>query len=305
MFDILAVGDAIVDKIIAFDENDSMMQQILPVKGLFFIATPEQHNYLRNKPTLSYYAGGSVANTVRNMSLLGFKTAFVGKVGTDTDGDFFEKSLHDYNVQSYLIQTNEDKTGCSVVMVHTDKDRTQCAHSCASNLLTIQEVKDEYLNNAKSVMTEGYMLNRLPELVEDVIHRANRIHKESYFTLSDVHCVANKRELILKLLPEIDILFGNEYEFEALNLNPNTLEKTICVKTCGQQGVDILTSDNHYHFDVQPVYDIVNTNGAGDAFASGFLAGHLAGQTFDECVNNGHRIAKNVLQTELSYLPQK
>lgn len=305
MFDILAIGDAIVDKIIAFDEQDEVMKQILPVKGLFFIATTQQHNYLRNKPALSYYAGGSVANTVRNMSLLGFKTAFVGKAGVDIDGDFFEQSLKDYNVQSYLIQTDKDKTGCSVVMVHSDKDRTQCAHSCASNLLTIQEVKDEYLNYTKSVMTEGYMLNRLPELIEDVIHRTHRMNKESYLTLSDVHCVANKRDLILKLLPEINILFGNEYEFEALNLNPNHLTKTICVKTCGKQGVELYTAGNHYHFDITPVNNIINTNGAGDAFASGFLMAHLSGKTFAECVENGHQIAQNVLQTELSYLPQK
>ena len=305
MFDILAVGDAIVDKIIAFDEQDEMMQHILPVKGLFFIATPQQHTYLRNKSALSYYAGGSVANTVRNMSLLGLKTAFIGKAGTDSDGDFFEKSLKDYAVQSYLIQTDADKTGCSVVIVHADKDRTQCAKSCASDLLTIQDVKDDYLNHTKSVMVEGYMLHRLPELVENVVNRTANLNKQCYLTLSDVHCVADKRDLILKLLPKIDVLFGNEYEFDALHLDTNRLTKTICVKTCGKQGVELYMSDNQYHFDVTPVSDIVNTNGAGDAFASGFLTGYLSGKAFDECVKIGHQIAQNVLQTELSYLPKK
>ena len=77
MLDILAIGDAIVDKIISFDEQDEVMQKILPVKGLFFIATPEEHSYLRNKPHLAYYAGGSAANTIRDMALLGSKTGLV------------------------------------------------------------------------------------------------------------------------------------------------------------------------------------------------------------------------------------
>ena len=73
MLDILAVGDAIVDKVIAFDETDKVMQKILPVKGLFFEATPEEHSYLRTKTALADYAGGSAANTIRSMALLGAK----------------------------------------------------------------------------------------------------------------------------------------------------------------------------------------------------------------------------------------
>lgn len=100
MLDILAVGDAIVDKVIAFDETDKVMQKILPVKGLFFEATPEEHSYLRTKTALADYAGGSAANTIRSMALLGAKTGFVGMVGQDEDGAFFKRSLLDYGVVS-------------------------------------------------------------------------------------------------------------------------------------------------------------------------------------------------------------
>jgi sugar/nucleoside kinase (ribokinase family) len=274
MLDILAIGDAIVDKIIAFDETDKVMKQILPVKGLFFVATDYEHSYLRSKPALAYYAGGSAANTIRDMSLLGQKTGFIGMTGTDEDGDFFKESLTEYGVYSYLIQTSQDKTGCSVVMVHADKDRTQCAKGCAANLLQISDINDDYLKNTHAVLTEGYMLNRRPDLVENIIFRAKKHGAKNYFTLSDVHCVQNKRDLILRLLSQIDIVFGNEFEFDALNIDSSILQDTLCVKTCAEKGVEVFSQNMKTFYPLSALDDFVNTNGAGDGFAAGFLTAY-------------------------------
>ena len=304
MLDILAVGDAIVDKIIAFDETDFVMQQILPVKGLFFEATPEEHSYLRTKPSLADYAGGSAANTIRSMALLGGKTAFVGMVGQDEDGSFFERSLSEYGVLSYLYQTQKEPTGCSVVMVHTDKDRTQCARACASLLLKNEDIQDDMLKNTRSVLTEGYMLNRRADLVVNVIERAKKIGVKNYFTLSDVHCVKNKRDLILKLLPSIDIIFGNEFEFAALDISSNDLDETLCVKTCGGQGVEIFSKNMQTFYPLDSLDDFINANGAGDGFAAGFLFAYHQNRSLEECVASGHHVACQVLKTDLSYLPK-
>jgi sugar/nucleoside kinase (ribokinase family) len=304
MLDILAIGDAIVDKIIAFDEADDVMKKILPVKGLFFQATAEEHAYLRRQKSLADYAGGSAANTVRNMALLGAKAGFLGKAGCDADGVFFEKSLKDYSVQSYLIQTSDDETGCSVVMVHQDKDRTQCARPCAANLLQEAEIKDSYLQNTKSILTEGYMINRRPELVENAINRAHAMGVKVYLTLSDVHCVQNKRDLLKRLLPKIDILFGNEYEFEALNVSPIELENTLCVKTKGAEGVEIFDKNESVFVSASHLDEIQNTNGAGDGFAAGFLLSYHQNEPLEKCALNGHFIAGAVLKTNLSYLPK-
>ena len=304
MLDILAIGDAIVDKIISFDETDAVMQKILPVKGLFFEATPEEHTYLRSQPALAYYAGGSVANTVRDMALLQQKTGFVGVAGTDDEGCFFQDSLIQYGVCSYLRQTSCDKTGCSVVMVHADKDRTQCARACASLLLTTDDVQDVYLQQTHSVITEGYMLNRRPDLVEDIILRAQKRGVKNYFTLSDVHCVQNKRDLILRLLPYIDIVFGNEFEFDALNISAVDLSDTLCVKTCGEKGVEIISKNDNTFYPLSSLDYFVNTNGAGDGFAAGFLTAYHQNKTLADCVAMGHKIACGVLQTDLSYLPK-
>lgn len=304
MLDILAVGDAIVDKIIAFDETDEVMQKILPVKGLFFEATPEEHSYLRTKPALADYAGGSAANTVRSMALLGSKTGFVGMVSQDKDGAFFERSLNEYGVISHLCQTNKEPTGCSVVMVHADKDRTQCARACASLLLTAEDVHDEMLQNTRSVLTEGYMLNRRADLVVNVIERAHKKGVKNYFTLSDVHCVKNRRDLILDLLPVLDIIFGNEFEFNELNITSQDLAGTLCVKTCGGQGVNIFAKDRDTFYPLTPLDDVINTNGAGDGFAAGFLFAYHQNWPLEQCVAMGHRVASVILKSDLSYLPK-
>lgn len=303
MLDILGIGDAIVDRVIPFDASDPIMEKILSVKGLFFKATEQEHSYLRAKKNLSSYAGGSAANTIRCMSVLGMKTGFLGKVGEDKDGSFFQDSLTEYGVCSYLIETSVDVTGCSVVIVHEDKDRTQCALPCASNLLTCEDISDQHLKNTYSVIMEGYMLNRLPDLVAGTIRRAHAHGVKVYFTLSDVHCVLNKKELITTLLPEIDVLFGNEYEFNALDLNPCLLKKTTAVKTCAGKGVFVLTQNKKFHFPVSFVDKIVNTNGAGDAFAAGFLTAFHKKESFEKCVCYGHEVAASVLRSELSYLP--
>ena len=305
MLDILAVGDAIVDKVIAFDETDEVMQKILPVKGLFFEATPEEHTYLRMKPALADYAGGSAANTVRSMALLGSKTGFIGMVGQDKDGVFFEHSLNDYGVISYLYQTSQESTGCSVVMVHADKDRTQCARACASLLLMPTDIQDDVLQNTHSVLTEGYMLKRRADLVVDVIERAKKCGAKNYFTLSDVHCVKNKRDLLIELLPSLDIIFGNEFEFAEFGIDSNDLNGTLCVKTCGGRGVEIFSKDIREFYPLLPLDDFVNTNGAGDGFAAGFLIAYHQSQSLQQCVEMGHKVACGVLKSDLSYLPKE
>lgn len=305
MLDILAVGDAIVDKVISFDEQDMVMKNILPVKGLFFEATPEEHAYLRMKPALADYAGGSAANTIRSMALLGAKTGFVGMVGQDEDGIFFERSLNDYGVVSHLYQTSKEPTGCSVVMVHADKDRTQCARACASLLLTAEDIKDEVLQKTSSVLTEGYMLNRRADLVMDIIERAKKCGAKNYFTLSDVHCVKNKRDLLIELLPRLDIIFGNEFEFAELAVSSHDLSGTLCVKTCGERGVEIFSNDMHEFYPLTPLDNFVNTNGAGDGFAAGFLMAYHQNQSLQQCVEMGHKVACGVLKSDLSYLPKE
>lgn len=305
MLGILGIGDAIVDKLIQFDETDVVMQSVLPYKGMFFVASDEQHAYLREQKALAYYAGGSAANTIRCMACLGEKTGFLGLCGTDQDGEYFKESLQEFGVNSHLKQVPNQKTGCSVVMVHEDKDRTQCAKPCASGLLSPEDVTDEVLKSTHSILLEGYVLNRNPKLIENIVLRADRLGVKVYFTLSDAHCVQNQKEMLLSIIEKIDIVFGNEHEFKALNMPTAYHGKTLFVETRGANGVFITKNQETKTYQVTSATDIVNANGAGDGFAGGFLRALHQNKKMSECVALGHEIALKVLKTPLSYLPKE
>ncbi len=301
MYEILGIGDAIVDRIVSFNTTDEQMQPILAVKGSFFVATKEQHRYLHALPPEVVYPGGSAANTLRDLSVMGMPCAFLGKVGKDEDGVIFEKSLTDWGVQSYLLTTSQEPTGYCMVIVHEDCDRTLCSSMGASGLLTFAEIDEKLLKNVRAILTEGYQLDVQPELVMQVIEAAKKVGCATYFTLSGPHCVHNRHTEIVYLTDKIDILFGNEDEFEALNLPPDKLPN-ISVCTKGANGVDVWVHGKQYTFPCKACQSVINTNGAGDAFAAGFLYHYHAGADIAQCVHGGHKIALRVIQSTLAYL---
>ncbi len=301
MFEILGIGDAIVDRIISFDEKNEHMRPILDVKGSFFVATKEQHRLLHAIPPEVVYPGGSAANTLRDLSVMGMSCAFLGKVGTDDDGIIFEKSLTDWGIHPHLLTTSQEPTGYCMVIVHEDCDRTLCSNIGASGLLTFAEVDKTLLKESRAILTEGYQLQAQPNFVISVIEAAKNIGRSVYFTLSGPHCVLDCHTEICQLLKNIDILFGNEDEFKALNLPAEKLP-SISVCTKGAKGVDVWVNGTLQTFPCKACQNVINTNGAGDAFAAGFLYQYHAGADIAKCVQGGHEIALRVIQSTLAYL---
>ncbi len=301
MYEILGIGDAIVDRIVSFDATDERMQPIMTVKGSFFEATKEQHRFLHALPPEVVYPGGSAANTLRDLSVMGIPCAFLGKVGADDDAVIFEKSLTDWGVQPYLLTTTQEPTGYCMVIVHDDCDRTLCSSMGASGLLKFSEVDNALLKKSRAILTEGYQLNEQPEFVAQVIEAAKQAGCAVYFTLSGPHCVLHRHAEIVRLIDKIDILFGNEDEFAALDLPPEKLS-TVSVCTKGSKGVDVWVEGQLHSFTCEACQSVVNTNGAGDAFAAGFLYYHHAGADIAQCVRGGHEIALRVIQSTLAYL---
>ncbi len=301
MYEILGIGDAIVDRIVAFDVSADCMRPFLAVKGQFFEATPEQHRVLHALPPEAVYPGGSAANTLRDLSVMGLSCLFLGKVGQDSDALVFEKSLTDLGVQTCLLTTADAPTGYCMVIVHEDCDRTLCSNVGASGLLTNADVPDDLLKQTRAVLLEGYQLNVQPYLVLQLAQRAKQAGAAVYFTLSGPHCVRNRRSELLQLLECMDVLFGNEDEFAELNLPAEQLPP-ISVCTKGEKGVDICVHGVWQSFPCDACSTVVNTNGAGDAFSAGFLYHYHAGADIDTCVQGGHEIALRVIQSPVAYL---
>ncbi len=277
------------------------MQPILAVKGQFFEATKEQHRFLHALTPEVIYAGGSAANTLRDLGIMGMTCAFLGKVGVDEDAVIFEKSLSDWNVQPYLLTTSEAPTGYCMVIVHQDCDRTLCSSMGASAFLNVSEVDETLLKQSRAILTEGYQLDAQPDFVMSVIDKAKQNGCAIYFTLSGPHCVRHRRNELLQLVNQIDILFGNDDEFNALNL-PAEKRPALSICTKGANGVDVWVNGQLRSFPCERCQTVVNTNGAGDAFAAGFLYYYHKGADIARCVQGGHETARKVIQSTLAYL---
>ncbi len=302
MYEILAIGDAIVDRVVSFDPTKAQMRPILAVKGQFFEATAAQHGFLHALTPEAVYPGGSAANTLRNLSVLGLPCAFLGKVGLDADAAVFEKSLSGWGIHAHLLSTAQEPTGYCMVIVHEDGDRTLCSRVGASGLLQVSDVDGALLKKSRALLTEGYQLDVQPAFVVQTIEAAKQAGCAVYFTLSGPHCVAHRRAELCRVIDKIDVLFGNEDEFAVLDLPPSKLPR-VSVRTKGAKGVDVWVDGQVQSFSCEACASVVNTNGAGDAFAAGFLYARHKGADVAECVRQGHEIALKVIQNTLAYLP--
>lgn len=301
MLDIVGIGYAMVDKTIAFDEENPLMREFLPYKGGFFSTSRETFNALADGEVTSISAGGSAANTIRDLALMGCAAGYIGKTGLDKEGELFRRSLKESKVVPFLIKSLRHRTGCCVVLVHEDGERTMCAKAGAAKRMELDEISPYILEESKAVFLEGYILNHNPELVLELQQMANYFGAQVYLTLSDKNCVLKNRDIILEIIKNVDVLFGNEAEFAALDAQDDEMPK-VAVKTIGGRGCGVWADNKWSYFAPGECPKIVNTKGAGDAFAAGFLWGIMKEKSIGACVSYGNQCAVRVLGREESYI---
>lgn len=299
MYDILGIGYAMTDKKIRFDGNDAVMRRFLPYKGRFASSSDEDFKYLATQKCLDICAGGSVANSIRDLGVLGINAAYMGKIGQDDTGRFFEKSLCESGVEPLLIYDSGHNSGGCLVMVHDDGEKTVCAKAGAAKTMKWEDFDSEVLKTARAFFIEGYVLNHNPGLVLKLSEFAGEEKIKVYLTLADAACVRNNREILCELLPKIDILFGNEAEFAELGDIGLPL---LAVMTRGANGSSILINGKWQDYAAPRCEKICNTNGAGDAFAAGFLSAFIKGKSIGEAVITANETAAAVLASAKSYL---
>lgn len=167
-----------------------------------------------------------------------------------------------------LFIDKENATGCSVVLVHKDGEKSICAKLRASKIIPFNSVNMELVAESRMLFMEGYWLDNNLLTVKKIINAARKNLIRIAFTLSDPQIVVQQFDFFAKYMKHIDILLGNEKEFEALG---ESVLPPVAVKTLGANGVDVLSQGKWQHFQPLKVENVVNTTGAGDAFAGGFL----------------------------------
>jgi len=310
--DILAMGDAIVDVIASCDEA-FLTTHDLP-KGSMQLLTPAQADALyAAMGQAREMSGGSAANSMAGIAAMGGRSAFIGQVADDQLGTIFEHDMHALGVRFDTpplptLDGAGPPTGRCLILVTGDGQRTMNTCPGASHELSIDALDEALIASASILYLEGYLWG--PEKPRaamlkavEIAHRAGR---EVAFTLSESVCIAGRREGFAKMIDGggVDLLFANQDE--ALQLtgraDPDSALAELAAKvdtlvvTRGADGATAISHGERISIPAAPVAQVIDTTGAGDLFAAGFLAARARHKSLERCLWTGAIAAGEVIQ---------
>ena len=304
---IVAVGNALVDVLSQVDE--SFVADLDGVeKGTMALIDEAKAVELYTKmPEGLETSGGSAANTMAGFASFGGKGGFIGKTADDELGKVFRDDIRGtgltFDTQPLIVGA---KTGRCMILVTPDADRTMNTFLGASVELAATDVDQNLIGNAKVTYLEGYLFDK-EQAKQAFIKAAEMAHEAGHrvaLTLSDPFCVDRHRSDFLRLVEShVDILFANEDEIKSLYMQDNFEDAKNAVSdhvevaalTRGDQGAVILYKGQEHVIPAQHVADVVDTTGAGDQFAAGFLYGFTEGMDIEECGRLGTVAAAEVI----------
>ncbi|MFT4167955.1 MAG: adenosine kinase [Dysgonomonas sp.] len=300
---VLGMGNALVD-VLALIENDSLLTQLELPKGsmqLIDAAKKEAlHKAMEDKEKF-LASGGSASNTITGIAKLGVNTGFIGRVGKDFFGNYYKEDLEKYNVKSLLRICNED-SGVATTFVSKDGQRTFGTYLGAAAGLTAEDLKTEDFAGYNYFYIEGYLVQNL-DLIRKAVALAHENGAKVVLDMASYNVVEASKDFLLEIIPQyVDILFANEEEAKALcNTEPEKALDIIAdmveiaIVKIGEKGSWIKRGEEKVFVPALKV-DCMDTTGAGDLYASGFLYGLINSKSLKESGEIGTLLAGNVIQ---------
>jgi sugar/nucleoside kinase (ribokinase family) len=305
-FDVVGIGNALVDVIA--QATDTFLDDHGLVKGwMDLIDTQRAVDLYTALGSAIEMSGGSAANTMCGVASFGGRAAYIGKVSSDDLGNVFGHDLLAVGVQFRPGAHDDDvPTGRCIIVVTPDAERTMNTYLGASSLLAVSDVDDATVAQGHVLYMEGYLYDR-PEAKQAFRHASQIAHAAGRMvslTLSDSFCVDRHRDDFLSLVDdEVDLLFGNEAELMAL-YQTETFEASVAALreqcplaaiTVGAKGSVIVTGDELIEVPAVAVRRVIDTTGAGDLYAAGFLHGLTSGASLAEAGHLGSIAAAEVI----------
>jgi sugar/nucleoside kinase (ribokinase family) len=305
-YDVLGIGNAIVD--ILANVEYVHLQKLNIRKGIMRLIDEFEVDKLRESiEVVNTVSGGSAANTIVGLASLGHPVAFIGKVRDDDLGVSFEEGLKEYGVYYCTPKAKSDyPTACCVVMTTPDAQRTMNTCLGISGLLNPRDIDEDAISQSKILYLEGYLWDRdeAKKVFLKAIEIAGKAGGKVALSLSDPLCVNRHRPGFLDLINNYtDIVFGNEEEIKSL-LGVYRFDgvikkcgemKNIFAITRGAEGSVIISGDEVHILAAEKDVSVVDTNGAGDLYAAGFLHGIIKDLDLESCGRIGNIIASEVI----------
>ncbi|ASY64955.1 Fructokinase [Sinorhizobium sojae CCBAU 05684] len=306
-FDVLTIGNAIVDIIARCNDNFLVENGI--IKGAMNLIDAERAEllYSRMGPAVEA-SGGSAGNTAAGVASLGGRAAYFGKIADDQLGQIF---THDIRAQGVHFQTKPldsmPPTARSMIFVTEDGERSMNTYLGACVELGPEDVEPEVVAESRLTYFEGYLWD--PPRAKDAIREAARIAhahgRETAMTLSDSFCVHRYRDEFLDLMRSgtVDVVFANRqealalYETEDFDLALAKLAKDckLAAVTLSEEGSVVIRGDQCVRVRASAIEHVVDTTGAGDLYAAGFLHGYTSGRSLEDCSRLGNLAAGIVI----------
>ncbi len=306
--DVLCIGNAIVD-VIANATDDFLDAEGLVKGSMRLIDAEEAERLYSHMGPAHEVSGGSAGNTAAGIAAFGGRAGFIGQVAPDQLGQFYRHDLTAAGVE--FITPASDigiPTARSMILVTPDGHRTMNTFLGAAQHLPASALDEDQIRSAKILYLEGYLWD--PETPRYAMVRAIEVAREAgrkvAFTLSDTFCVDRHRDGFNELIDggRIDILFANQAEIEALAGIPHLESAVAAVKdkvetlvvTRSEDGALATRGSERADVPAEPIGKLVDTTGAGDLFAAGFLLGSARGRSLEESLRMGAIAAAEVIQ---------
>ena len=307
-YDVLGIGNAIFDILVQTD--DAFLGQHGMAKGSMALIDEARAAaiYAAMGPAIEM-SGGSAANTIFGVAGFGAKAAYVGKVKDDQIGRMYSHDIRAANVAfTTAAATDGPATGCSYILVTPDGERTMNTYLGAAQGLSPADIDPAQIAASSIVYLEGYLWD--PANAKEAFLKASKIahdNKRSVaLTLSDAFCVGRYRDEFLDLIrtKTVDLVFANEAELTSL-YQTDDFDKALAqlrndaelaVVTRSEKGCVVAAKDKVTPVPAFPVKQVVDTTGAGDLFAAGFLFGIVRGLSHEQGGRLGALAAAEVIQ---------
>lgn len=308
MTKIIGIGNAIVD--ILCKVKDQFLVDNGFIKGAMSLIDESTAQKLSGLKSEKITSGGSAGNTIATLGQLGIPTDFIGKVSNDRFGQKFISEIERTGAK-FLNQNHSPKqSACSFVLVSDDAQRTMATFLGCASEITEDDITENAFKTSSILYLEGYLwdANTTTAALKKAINLAKKNSVKIAFTLSDVFCVSRHRQDFLSLIAnDLDILFANQAEISELTLESEISPKNLAdffsqnknltsIITRSEKGCVVFEGGKILELPAEKNVKLLDTTGAGDAFAAGFLYGVAKGFGLEKSGQIGNYIASKIIQ---------
>jgi sugar/nucleoside kinase (ribokinase family) len=303
MTKVLGIGNALVDLLISLENDDLLAELNLPKGSMTLVDETTKDNIARLSSSLKkdMASGGSAANTIHGLARLGVDSAFIGKIGEDEIGEFFQSDLGKSGIKP-LLYKSKSSSGLASAMISLDGERTFGTYLGAAVELSGSDLKPEHFKGFGILHVEGYLVQN-HELLENIMKQASAEGLLISLDLASYNVVEANLDFLKKITEKyVGLIFANEEEAKAFTgkepaeaLDEIAKISKIAVVKIGKKGSLVKSGD--LIFEISPIETkAIDTTGAGDLYASGFIFGLIKGLPLDKAGQIGTLLASIVIE---------